>query len=64
MSPPFQVEFYKKLMGVAGAETRDQLFKSKPNHPRTLLQVARMVARVVWRQDKRLARKMLEPHPV
>ncbi|CAK0833918.1 unnamed protein product, partial [Prorocentrum cordatum] len=64
MSPPFQVELYKELMRIAGVETRDQLFKSRPNHPGALLQVARVVARVVWRQDKRLARKMLESHPM
>eukprot|EP00959_Pyramimonas_sp_CCMP1952_P386155 8093262-Pyramimonas_sp.AAC.1 len=63
MSPPFKLEHYKHLMRLAASEVRDSLFTDNPDSLDTLLQVARMISRVVWRQDVKLALRMLESHP-
>ncbi|CAK0822839.1 unnamed protein product, partial [Prorocentrum cordatum] len=64
MSPPFKVEKYKELLKIAAAETRDALFRDRPHHPRTCLLLARALARVVWRQDVRMASRLQDSHPL
>eukprot|EP00959_Pyramimonas_sp_CCMP1952_P351545 7365618-Pyramimonas_sp.AAC.1 len=51
MSPPYRLEHFKYLMKEAAREARDNDFRRRPHHPATLLQLARSMARVVWRQD-------------
>eukprot|EP00959_Pyramimonas_sp_CCMP1952_P086620 1811814-Pyramimonas_sp.AAC.1 len=60
MPPPVKLEHYEKLMKIASAEVRDRLFRARLRRPRTLLQLAR----VVWRQDAPLARRLQESHPL
>ncbi len=58
LSPPFQLEHFKCRVKIAGGETRDQMFKTLPEHPKTLLLLSRMIARVIWRQDWQLASRI------
>eukprot|EP00959_Pyramimonas_sp_CCMP1952_P372948 7810040-Pyramimonas_sp.AAC.1 len=51
-------------MKEAAREARDNNFRRRPHHPSTLLQFARSLARVVRRQDVKLAWELLESHPV
>ncbi|CAK0825212.1 unnamed protein product, partial [Prorocentrum cordatum] len=64
MSPPFKVEKYKELLKISAAETRDALFRDRPHHPHTCLLLARALARVVWRQDLRMASRLQDSHPL
>ncbi|CAK0813889.1 unnamed protein product, partial [Prorocentrum cordatum] len=64
MSPPFKVEKYKELLKISAAETRDALFRDRPHHPHTCLLLARALARVVWRQDLRVASRLQDSHPL
>ncbi|CAK0846616.1 unnamed protein product, partial [Prorocentrum cordatum] len=64
MSPPFKLEKYKELLKIAASETRDTLFRDRPHHPHTCLLLARALARVVWRQDLRMASRLQDSHPL
>ncbi|CAK0899195.1 unnamed protein product, partial [Prorocentrum cordatum] len=46
LSPPFQLEHCKGLAKIAGEETRDHMFKTLPEHPKTLLLLSRVIARL------------------
>ncbi|CAK0803568.1 unnamed protein product, partial [Prorocentrum cordatum] len=64
-----QMNLTSATMGSAAAlsdakiSVRDSLFTDNPDSLDTLLQVARMISRVVWGQDVKLALRMLESHP-
>eukprot|EP00959_Pyramimonas_sp_CCMP1952_P409395 8579837-Pyramimonas_sp.AAC.1 len=51
-------------MKEAAREARDNDFRQRPHHPPTLLQLARSMAGVAWRQDVKLAWRLLESHPI
>eukprot|EP00959_Pyramimonas_sp_CCMP1952_P229633 4801195-Pyramimonas_sp.AAC.1 len=62
MSSAPRLERYKYLLTEASREARDRLLFRHPHDPRTLLLVARAVARAVRRQDVQAAIRLLGSH--
>eukprot|EP00959_Pyramimonas_sp_CCMP1952_P271223 5670279-Pyramimonas_sp.AAC.1 len=63
-SPPIALEEYKLFLRDMGRLARDQLTFSDPGHPATLLQLARSIACVVWRNDAALPGRLLRSCPM
>eukprot|EP00959_Pyramimonas_sp_CCMP1952_P132061 2761248-Pyramimonas_sp.AAC.1 len=63
-SPPIASEGRELFLKEMARLARDQLVFADHRHPATPLQLARSIARAVWRSDIALADRLLRGHPL
>ncbi|CAK0855325.1 unnamed protein product, partial [Prorocentrum cordatum] len=64
LSPPSAFEAGKDFLKDMARLARDQLAFLDPRHPATLVQLARAITRVAWRNDILIADRLLRGHPL
>eukprot|EP00959_Pyramimonas_sp_CCMP1952_P458844 9477296-Pyramimonas_sp.AAC.1 len=62
LPPPSRLTLTTQLPREIAREARDHMLETSPNRGDAQLQIAKSIARAVWRQDRRLAARLLRVH--